>query len=1515
MTLTAWVGTAWFAFFGFGRDDSASVTRRPLDPTVFGQIRQGGGIQTMAVPDEVVVTASAPGTDWSTLARRNGAVLIREIPSLRSALLRRPTDRTSSEFCRLLRARPGIVSADPNYLAQTTADSCGHSPFLGGDHCYEETNEATLARSRIAEARAALDSAGAEPITIAVLDTGVDATHEELAGAVDPGYDFVSDDGDAGDDNGHGTLVAGLLVADAANDRGIAGIAAGRARILPVKVADRRGCASFAALAAGLTWATDRGARIAVIPLGATHGAPVLHRAVDYALAKGVCLIAAAGNMKSNTAMFPAAYPGVVCVSAVDSEDRLLLSTNVTSETACAAPGAGLITTLPGNMYREMRGTSVSCAVTAGIAALAWSAAPDRTAGEIALLCRAAVDPIPTLEEPQLYSLGSGAPAPQSAASPQISILPPRLFDFGRVNARSFVERALAPGRIAPRTPRTSPAVVSTRAALAVERVLCRTTPDDPDHVDFTVSIRNAGGCAAEGIALASRVGDSACRGPAALPRLAAGEACHLAIHWDVPPAAPDGTCVLSLDAAGLPLLRYDFAVAVPDPSPLRVQYQQSGGIDIIPDAPYRIVPGRPYVPVQIFVPEKGGGTNPNTFLVLNEVSIQRKLSAGDPSPVTIYQDAPLANPSIAPAGLQIVDENGAVLQNANGSPNLNLFFDLPLNVPGHHNIMRIPTGSFAAALPPFAPVDRYLDVRVTWSYYENLGLPTLTQTGTTRKVLKITFVPAGFPTLPGENHYYDTHIHTIAEWYFTTPDDAFAPRKAWGGPIQMIKESAYSIGLTEDVNAVYGSVIVTDHNCFYGDDLRYGNTSPDSLGRRTAFGPTSPAQSPGPGGTVKPEWTRMKELFGVGTAEELTFSQDQQIPYIMPLGAHILNYRSQHIDGPWHGGSATSLILDPQSGPPIMLQDVITTLATQNPTENGTAFCYAAHPFSGQGWTIDNLQRAYGLNGLDRPTLWTNMTTKEFLCRGLQVFNGKSAAVFSGTIVWNDLDPWNNPGWQAGNTDWDAELQQGLVKWHEYIATLMEWKFDGQPNTRFIRKIYVSAGTDAHGDFNYSQGRLATLLDLQATFSLDSSAFGQVRTYVFADGKSGATPAEKWMKAFEDGNTCITDGPVLAFSMDSDMKFDSQTLSWHDASTGAENADGRVGGEGAFDGGRTMLVRRGCPDIGFKYRYRTAPDVGSANGALSTISIYRDRLFQPNPTQNRQFGTETKQQIRSVGILAVGAPDTDLVETINPDEEGAVTMRTAFSLGAFTGGNPDLGELGPNEGRCYTNPVWVVPVDILTSVNDPNPNDNTIPAGAITVTFLFDQTMTPSPYRVEFKTLSASGSSTGSTVAADSGSTNSSWSTLGNLATTMYTCKNASAIPLNAAWPTSGKATVVIYLKDPPLDCNGNAMNPVAKTIAVPYSGGGSGSSGNTGSTGTGSTGSVALTNAQTIANLATQLANTDTSASSGSSGTGSSSGGGGGGGGCFAGTIGGSTGLGGIAVLAALGLLVGLRTRRQAV
>lgn len=322
-----------------------------------------------SVPGEVIVVLdSAVSADSSERALEGLGAEVERMDGDASALVVDvPLGTSAPVFTRIAEEMPGVAWVQPNYIYRTAYHP--NDPMLGQQWGITAIHAETAWDT----------TTGESSVLVAVVDTGVDYNHADLASrvATATGKDFVNGDNDAMDDNGHGTHVAGIVAATANNSKGGAGVAPG-ARVLPVKVLDRNGSGYTDWVAAGIRFAADAGAK--VINLSLAGGADsVMSSAVAYAQTKGCLVVAAAGNDGSSSgASYPARYDGVIGVGAVDSNNARASFSNYGADAGVdiAAPGVGILSTVPGNTYQSWNGTSMAAPFVSGVAALLLSADP-----------------------------------------------------------------------------------------------------------------------------------------------------------------------------------------------------------------------------------------------------------------------------------------------------------------------------------------------------------------------------------------------------------------------------------------------------------------------------------------------------------------------------------------------------------------------------------------------------------------------------------------------------------------------------------------------------------------------------------------------------------------------------------------------------------------------------------------------------------------------------------------------------------------------------------------------------------------------------------------------------------------------------------------------------------------------------------------------------------------------------------------------------------------------------------
>lgn len=238
---------------------------------------------------------------------------------------------------------------------------------------------------------------GSPAIKIAIIDSGILASHPEFAGRILPGYDFVNNDTDPHDDYGHGTHVAGIAAAGANNGIGMIGVCP-LCSIIPVKVLDQYNQGEWSNVAAGILFAVDAGANVINLSLGGQSIPQPVEEAIRYAVQHNVVVVAAVGNGRTNAPFYPAAMDEVVGVAATRNDDTRWSLSNYGSFVELSAPGYAVYSTYNdmNNTYKGynyMSGTSMAAPHVAGLAGLLFSQNPALTVEALRVLMRStAVD-------------------------------------------------------------------------------------------------------------------------------------------------------------------------------------------------------------------------------------------------------------------------------------------------------------------------------------------------------------------------------------------------------------------------------------------------------------------------------------------------------------------------------------------------------------------------------------------------------------------------------------------------------------------------------------------------------------------------------------------------------------------------------------------------------------------------------------------------------------------------------------------------------------------------------------------------------------------------------------------------------------------------------------------------------------------------------------------------------------------------------------------------------------------
>lgn len=338
------------------------------------------------VPDEVIIEipSSVSAQQIDALQRRHQLARIEtQTFQLSGTTLYRwriPDRRTVTSVVRGLEGDRVVASAQPNYLFTLQQDGINKQP---GSAIPSEGDPAQYELARLHLPQAHTLAKGYD-VLVAVIDSGVDIKHPELAGSVAGVFDTAKDPAAA---HKHGTAIAGLVVA-----HGKLMGAAPAAKVLAVHAFDPNDAGAQGTtfnILKGIDWAAAHGARVINMSF-AGPADPAIHRSLEAARKKGIVLVAAAGNAGAKSPpLYPAADPNVIAVSATDAEDKLFEQSNRGAYIALAAPGAQILVATPDSSYEVSSGTSYSAAEVSGIVALMLQRKPDLTPEKVRNILRA----------------------------------------------------------------------------------------------------------------------------------------------------------------------------------------------------------------------------------------------------------------------------------------------------------------------------------------------------------------------------------------------------------------------------------------------------------------------------------------------------------------------------------------------------------------------------------------------------------------------------------------------------------------------------------------------------------------------------------------------------------------------------------------------------------------------------------------------------------------------------------------------------------------------------------------------------------------------------------------------------------------------------------------------------------------------------------------------------------------------------------------------------------------------
>jgi len=320
---------------------------------------QGSGAGTAArrivVFDTTVVNQAAQ----DQILARTGAVKVKTLPIANAAVvLAGPANEKA------LKETPGVLLVEVDAIATALAQPAEVLPWginkIDAELVWDTNHNLVLDSGA---------NAGAG-VKVAVVDTGIELTHPDLAANIIGGYNAIDPTKSANDDNGHGSHVAGII-AGADNAIGVLGVAP-QASLLAVKVLNRRGSGFYSDIIEGIQWSVNNGAQVINMSLGGSADSTALHNAIIAATNAGVVIVVAAGNSGpgDNTVNYPGKYAEVIAVSATTSSNVLASFSSRGPEVDLAAPGYNIYSCYKGATYKTLSGTSMATPHVAGVAAL-----------------------------------------------------------------------------------------------------------------------------------------------------------------------------------------------------------------------------------------------------------------------------------------------------------------------------------------------------------------------------------------------------------------------------------------------------------------------------------------------------------------------------------------------------------------------------------------------------------------------------------------------------------------------------------------------------------------------------------------------------------------------------------------------------------------------------------------------------------------------------------------------------------------------------------------------------------------------------------------------------------------------------------------------------------------------------------------------------------------------------------------------------------------------------------------
>jgi subtilisin family serine protease len=376
-----------------GAADDAETTDASGDDADESEPSLNGGADVQFVAGRLLIKfRDVDNASQERILAEHGAHVAGEIPQIGVKIVELPEQAGEMAHLRAFRQRPDVEFAELDQIVPPAAtpddpkySTQWHLPKIDAPTAWDTTT-------------------GGSDVIIAILDSGCDPTHPDLAPKYVAGWNFYDENDDTSDVTGHGTAVAGQAAAIGNNSTGVAS-PAWSCPIMPLRITDTSGTATTQRMAAALVWAADRGVRVANLSFCLSGTSSTLSNGAKYFQEHGGVVTTSAGNNGDFVSTLPD-DPYLLLMSGTDSNDAIASWSSTGTNIDLCAPGQNIATTTRGGTYGAGSGTSAAAAVTAGVAALVYSANPTLTGVQVQDILEQSADDLGSNGWDQTYGWG-----------------------------------------------------------------------------------------------------------------------------------------------------------------------------------------------------------------------------------------------------------------------------------------------------------------------------------------------------------------------------------------------------------------------------------------------------------------------------------------------------------------------------------------------------------------------------------------------------------------------------------------------------------------------------------------------------------------------------------------------------------------------------------------------------------------------------------------------------------------------------------------------------------------------------------------------------------------------------------------------------------------------------------------------------------------------------------------------------------------------------------------------------